>query len=233
MRQQGTVLRTFLTVVGGALALLGLIGVYVQSLSLTDLMSFVSTPLGVTVWNHSHTWPYLLALGLVFIQLGNVRVEIGKWHLLIPGLSANSSAFYESVQEHVRKRRVPTASSRSVYACQRGVLGSIRRYLRIRGSYFTFDLLAAPFGEDFGFSWRCYYRPRLLERACLALPVLGWICYYLFFRYTRYTEDKGVFFQSAVHDSVKALVEREVDQRGLRALGEHQLQPIVSDLYRR
>ena len=224
--------RPWLVGIGGYLNLIALATFYVVELGGHGILSalFVMPLTGRWLFEY---WFWILALGLVLTWLGNGSLPLGRWNQLVDGLQASSLEFYRSVKSELQARETPDVRFHVVQLRQGGVLTARRKHLRLSHRHFYFDLCAAPFGKDFGISWRCYRFGRFMETALLALPVLGWLLYWLIYRYTPYAEDQGLYFQTAAHRSLSVALQGLTEEQGLRALSEAEMEPILADMARR
>lgn len=90
---------------------------------------------------------------------------ISHWYTLIVGLQTSSVQFYTALEGAIRDRRLPTVTACHVLWRESGPFSSSREYLRVVRGRVAFDVCAAPFGNDFFFSWRLAILP----------PKYGWL----------------------------------------------------------
>src|SRR5689334_14642863 len=81
------------------------------------------------------------------------ELVLSHWSILVEGLQASPLAFYEAVEEAIRRREIPATENSRVDFKQAGFLSAEREYLHIRRETLVFDICGAPFGTGFFFSW--------------------------------------------------------------------------------
>jgi len=77
---------------------------------------------------------------------------ISHWSKLIEGLQASPRDYYASLEEVLKRRRIPGLKTSRIDWNEGGVLSPKREYLRITGGRHSFEVCAAPFGTGFFFS---------------------------------------------------------------------------------
>lgn len=218
---------------GGVLLLIGLLGFYAYEIRSIDKPSFgggryyldpmLSWP--APLLKLMKAWVWMTLIGLLLVFLGNGGSELRNWNHLFDEMAAKPTGIYKSVEAQLTEREVPGYEASMVSIRQGGVFSAKRKHLRVTRGYFRFDLYAAPFGKGFGVAWRCYRHMPFWQCAISSVPILGWLSYYLFFRYTTYVEDRGVFFQTVVHRCVSTAVGELTAESGVRALTATELEP--------
>ena len=229
----------WLLAIGGVLNLLGLLGAL---LALGRLGPDVSTiePIyraigqvpgaGRLIATHWHT---LIAVGVLLTYLGRGTTPVGRWCHLFKGSQLRPGEMYESFEKHVLARAVPRVSLSAATVPEGGWLGALRDNVRVSRRSLRFDVSAMRFGDSLGVSWRCYHRLRMHELVLTSLPLLGWLLYRAFYRYTPYAEDQALLFQSLVQQCLGDALDELGSAGGLRALTQDELKPVLADLFQR
>ncbi len=105
------------------------------------------------------------------------------WSKLFPTFQAATLDFYARLEGAIRERNIPNTVVERVEYREGGAFSGIRQYLRVRRRREVFDICAAPFGDDFFFSWWCTeLRPSFPSAVSIAvvfgyLAVLGYAVY--------------------------------------------------------
>lgn len=84
---------------------------------------------------------------------------ISHWHFTADNLSTSSVDFYGAVEAALTSKEAPSLRTERAVLAEGGVLAARREYLRVSHDRFRFDICAAPFGQDFFFSWWLSVRP--------------------------------------------------------------------------
>ena len=82
----------------------------------------------------------------------SMKDVVAHWHKLIENFQTTSVGFYASVEEALKRRKIPGLRTSRVDWNEGGILSPRREYLRVDGERHTFDMCAAPFGTGFFFS---------------------------------------------------------------------------------
>lgn len=98
-------------------------------------------------------------------------VIISHWYILVEALQASTLDFYKSVDAVLQRRAVPNIKTHRVLWQEGGALSAQRRYFRVSRGQLAFDICAAPFGNDYFFSWWLARTP----------PKYGWAILLLLF----------------------------------------------------
>lgn len=178
-------------------------------------------------------WSTLLVIGVTLTYLSHGATPVGRWCHLFKGSQLHPGEVYESLQKHLAARGVPRVSMRAATVPEGGWLGALRESMRVRRRSLRFDVSAMRFGDSLGVSWRCYHRLRLHELVLITLPILGWLLYRAFYRYTPYAEDQALLFQSLVQQCLSDSLDELGSTTGLRSLTQDELKPVLADLFRR
>ena len=178
-------------------------------------------------------WPTLLGVGVLLTYLGRGTMPVGRWCHLFKGSQLRPGEMYESFEKHVLARAVPRVSLSAATVPEGGWLGALRDNVRVSRRSLRFDVSAMRFGDSLGVSWRCYHRLRMHELVLTSLPLLGWLLYRAFYRYTPYAEDQALLFQSLVQQCLGDALDELGSAGGLRALTQDELKPVLADLFQR
>ena len=102
-----------------------------------------------------------------------VPVEpLGNWHKLFGEFETSPTEFYASVEQGIRRRKIPDVLVSRVDWRESGLTSAKRQYLRVTRGQYVFDICAAPFGTGFFFSWWfAQGRPGALGSTLLVLLV--------------------------------------------------------------
>src|ERR1041385_643353 len=76
------------------------------------------------------------------------------WYTLVPGFTTSAQDFYETIEEELKHRQVPSLKMSRIDFAEGGMLSDKRTYLRMIRERLVFDICAAPFGTSFFFSCR-------------------------------------------------------------------------------
>lgn len=75
------------------------------------------------------------------------------WHHPVLSFKTSTQDFYTAIREALAPHNLPGAKYSTVDWKEGGVLSARRQYFRIEREKLRFDVCAAPYGEDFFFSW--------------------------------------------------------------------------------
>src|ERR1041385_2608671 len=76
------------------------------------------------------------------------------WYTLVPGFTTSAQDFYETIEEELKHRQVPSLKMSRIDFAEGGMLSDKRTYLRMIRERLVFDICAAPFGTGYFFSCR-------------------------------------------------------------------------------
>jgi hypothetical protein len=79
---------------------------------------------------------------------------IDHWYALLPDFQSSTSEFYQSIEDELRKRKIPDLEISRVEFYEGGPLSARRQYLRMRRERLVFDVCSASFGDSWFFSCR-------------------------------------------------------------------------------
>lgn len=116
------------------------------------------------------------------------------WHHSVENLNASTADFYKEVARVLQVKKAPVKIA-AVEWSESGLFSTKRQYLRVSYQKHVFDICAAPFGNDFFWSWWLGTKPSLLE----SLPYVGFIFKYFVKPDTYHSEDTRQMFQDTVH----------------------------------
>jgi len=77
---------------------------------------------------------------------------VSHWHYSIENFNTSTMEFFKAIEATLVIKQAPVCPERIDYH-ESGVLSAKREYLRVSYARFSFDIGAAPFGNDFFFSW--------------------------------------------------------------------------------
>lgn len=123
------------------------------------------------------------------------------WHHSVENLNASTVDFYKEVAKVVQAKKAPVKIA-TVEWRERGIFSTKRQYLRVSYQQYVFDICAAPFGNDFFWSWWLGTKPGILE----SLPYVGFLFKYFIRPDTYHSEDTRQMFQDTVHRVVLDVV---------------------------
>lgn len=87
-------------------------------------------------------------------MLRNVEGEVlSHWYELFENFSTSTQDFYASVEEAIRRHKIPDIVVSRVLFNEKGVWTAKREYLRIKRGRIVFDICSAPYGTSHFFSW--------------------------------------------------------------------------------
>jgi hypothetical protein len=87
---------------------------------------------------------------------------LANWSHFLDGATYSAQAFYESLEEALRRREIPDVGVSRLLTAQGGFLGGKREYVRVERKQLVFDICAAPFGNGFFVSWWCGRAGRII-----------------------------------------------------------------------
>lgn len=102
---------------------------------------------------------------------------VSHWSTLIENFQASPQAFYQAVEEGLKRRQVPETTNSRVTYKQAGFLSSNREYLHIVRDRLLFDICAAPFGTGFFVSWWLAEARLTLNPIVKVLIVIGFFVF--------------------------------------------------------
>jgi len=123
------------------------------------------------------------------------------WHYSVENLNASTLDFYKEVSQVLTAKKAPVKTG-TVEWRERGIFSAKRQYLRVSYEQYVFDICAAPFGNDFFWSWWLGTKPSFLE----SLPYVGFLFKFLVKPDTYHSEDTRQMFQDTVHRVVLDVV---------------------------
>jgi hypothetical protein len=77
---------------------------------------------------------------------------LSHWHKLFENFQASPMEFYAAVEEALKPRQIPEASTWRVIWKEAGAFSAKREYLRVSRGKLSFEICGAPFGTGFFFS---------------------------------------------------------------------------------
>jgi hypothetical protein len=123
------------------------------------------------------------------------------WHHSVENLNTSTLDFYTEVEKVLSVKKAPIKTERVDWR-ERGLFSGKRQYLRVSHEQYVFDICAAPFGNDFFWSWWLGTKPSFLE----SLPYVGFIFKYFVKPDTYHSEDTRQMFEETVHRVVLDVV---------------------------
>lgn len=162
-----------------------------------------------------------------------VAFVLSHWYHLIEEFQQSSQEFYASVEEAVKRRKVPNLRLSRVIHKEGGVLSAKREYLRVERKEYIFDICAAPFANGFFISWWLGECPSAFWSLILSIPYIGEMLRNIFKPLTYYQMDAALMFQELVRAGVLEVLDGLTKAKGVRALSENERKPILRDLYQR
>lgn len=126
---------------------------------------------------------------------------VSHWHYSVENLSASALSFYKEIERVLQAKQVDVKAERVNWR-EGHIFSAKREYLRLTYEKYVFDICAAPFGQDFFWSWWMGTKPRFLE----SLPYVGFIFRRLVKPDTYFSEDTRKMFEETVHRVVVDVV---------------------------
>src|SRR5437868_1494501 len=97
---------------------------------------------------------------------------VSHWHHSTEDFNTSAVEFYGAVEAQLTEQKAPVKFSKTSWA-EGGFFSAKREYLRIEFNELSFELCAAPFGQNYFFSW--WLTQPLPGAGCLStiFPFLG------------------------------------------------------------
>jgi hypothetical protein len=145
-----------------------------------------------------------------------------RWPVLIKDLKFSSDEFYTVIEKNITARNIPDVSYKRVKFFTTGLLSAQRVYFRISRKRLTYDVCAAPFGNQFFVSsWFGTRLPFFFE-----IPIIGKILEWWLSPKTYYQHDSNSMFMQTVTQCIQEAVDEMIDQQSLKGLTEDQKKTI-------
>lgn len=130
------------------------------------------------------------------------RIQVtSHWHHSVENLNTSTLGFYKEIEKVLIAKKAPVKAVRVDWR-ERGIFSAKREYLRVTYQQYVFDICAAPFGNDYFWSWWLGTKPSFLE----SLPYIGFVFKYFVKPDTYHSEDTRQMFQDTVHRVVLDVV---------------------------
>ena len=142
------------------------------------------------------------------------------WHYSAENLNASTADFYKEVAKVLGVKQSPVKTD-TVEWSEGGLFSNKRQYLRVTYRQYVFDICAAPFGNDFFWSWWLGTKPSLLE----SIPYIGFLFKYFVKPDTYHSEDSRQMFQDTVHRVVLDVVSGVLSVKKMSPLSAEERAP--------
>jgi hypothetical protein len=143
---------------------------------------------------------------------------VSHWHHSAEEFNTSTIDFYATVETELKATKAPVTAQR-IEASEGGLFSAKRTYLRIEYQGLSFVVCAAPFGNNYFFSW--WMIQRVPGTGCLgvfAWPILGPILQRLTKPITYYAIDSRLIFEESVHSIILMIVDALLTAKGAKAL---------------
>jgi hypothetical protein len=145
-----------------------------------------------------------------------------RWPVLINGMKFSSEEFYDLIEQKIKARIVPDIKFKRVQFRTGGMFSDKRIYLRISRKGLTYDVCAAPFGEQFFVSsWFGSKSSFLFE-----LPLIGKLLEWWLAPKTYYQHDSNSMFIETVKQCIQTSLDEIMNQQGIRLISDEQRKSI-------
>jgi hypothetical protein len=105
---------------------------------------------------------------------------LSHWYELFEDFSTSTQDFYKSLEEAIRRRKIPEVEISRVLFTEGGLWTAKREYLRIKRGRIVCDICSAPYGTSHFFSWWVAKAPT--RYGLLSVTALTMFLCYLFWR---------------------------------------------------
>jgi hypothetical protein len=105
---------------------------------------------------------------------------LSHWYELFENFSTSTQDFYKTVEEAIRRRKIPDIEVSRVLFTEGGVWTAKREYLRVRRGRTVCDICSAPYGTSHFFSWWVTKTPT--RYGLLSVMALALFLSYLFWK---------------------------------------------------
>ncbi len=174
---------------------------------------------------------FLLILKLLFSK--RIRNYHSHWNTLIENFNFHAGEFYNLLEQELQSHGIEDITIKRVSLKEGNMFSSKRMYLRVLWKSYHYDICAAPFGEGFFISWWLLHRQSIIQNFIARIPFLGtWLVRKLF-PITYYRIDTALMFMTYAHASVQKVIKDITEEKGIRALSEAELKPILNDIFKR
>lgn len=136
------------------------------------------------------------------------------WQHSVENLNTSTVDFYKEVTKVLGVKKAPVKIA-TVEWRERGIFSTKRQYLRVSYEQYVFDICAAPFGNDFFWSWWLGTKPSVVE----SIPYVGFLLKFLVKPDTYHSEDTRQMFQDTVHRVVLDVVSGVLSTHKMSPLG--------------
>lgn len=143
--------------------------------------------------------------------------------------------FYASLEEAIKKRQIPGASTSRVDWHEGGAFSAKREYLRVSRENNSFDICGAPFGTGFFVSWWLSSAPLQLEAWQGFVAVIALLVLYSFFT-AAFGTFGGIFFLiiglAVTYAVFNAIATKGSQESNIKILSTPVIGPIYEAIFR-
>lgn len=169
-------------------------------------------------------WLIAIVLVLAFITLFVKPPQAMRhWNHYFADLTLSSKDIYAKIVDEMKARELPRVEAYMEACFDSGVFSDRRAFMSVRYTRFRVDVCCAQFGTGCYVSWWLSQKdPGLLSR----IPILNTL-FGVNPNYPSYYQlDTAMLVQSAIHDAILAVLDRETNFHGKRSLTEIERQPV-------
>ena len=185
------------------------------------LQSGVTTGIGASLASIALVLLLGILLYIALIKLTMDKQFVSHWHHYVEDFDQSPLDFYNRITEKIRENEVPNVRTQTHnYKKNTGPFSGSRTYLQVISKGYFFIIGAAPYAKGFFVSyWQLENRSEKANKIG-EIPFIGPLIVKLFYTETFYTVDTRMMFQKMIHSCVIGALEKEMKNKGLRALTE-------------
>lgn len=146
------------------------------------------------------------------------------------GMEQSPKEYYENLKELISENKLPKVNMKMFTLPAYGVFSFGRMYLKVTYAGIVFLICCAPYGKGMFVSYWHYNSVSWFRRFFRSIPIIGVGLENLFWSETLFKLDLKHMFQSVLHSLILKTLDKEVEDKGLRALSEYERRYKVYDL---
>jgi hypothetical protein len=159
----------------------------------------------------------LVVIGGFTYWIINRTVENPRhWSYSFNGLTFSAEAFYQSVEEVIKRREIPDVEFSRVEYSQSNMFGVKREYLHIVKDEYIYDVCAAPYGDSFFVSMWFVEKPSVTKKLMGKSKVLAELAE----KKTYYEADTNAMARAAIEGGFTTAIDEMTSTKGIKGLPE-------------
>lgn len=141
---------------------------------------------------------------------------INSWNYSVPNFQYSTEEFYQLLEVKIKERNLPGVKMKTRNISQGGLFSKNRLYFEVSRQDYIFHVCAAPFGNDYFFSW--YLRVKLspIQEMLSKIPIIGAYFTAKLTYKTYYQLDTEGMFKQSVHHAITDTISDILEPKGKR-----------------